>query len=47
MSVTAVLAVVALFEFGAITALGVLLIVSRSQLKGARTELERKPQKHP
>jgi class 3 adenylate cyclase len=41
MSVTAVLAVVALIEFGGMTALGVLLIVSRSRLKGARTELER------
>ena len=41
MSVTAVLAVVALVEFGGITALGVLLIVSRSRLKGARSELER------
>jgi adenylate cyclase len=41
MSVTAVLAVVALVEFGGMTALGVLLIVSRSQVKGVRTELER------
>ncbi len=41
MSVTVLLAVVGFVEFGGITALGILLIVSRSQLKGARTELER------
>src|SRR5271155_2339089 len=41
MSVTAVLAVVALVELGGITALGVLVVVSRSRLKGARSELER------
>src|SRR5271170_7869404 len=41
MSATVLLTVVALVEFGGITALGVLLIVSRSQVKGARTELER------
>jgi adenylate cyclase len=41
MSLTVPLAVVAFVELGGIIALAVLLIVSRSQLKGARTELER------
>jgi adenylate cyclase len=41
MSVTMLLAAVAIVEFGGITTLGVLLIASRSQLKGVRTELER------
>jgi adenylate cyclase len=41
MSVTVLLAVVGSVEFGALIALGVLLTVSRSQLKGARTQLER------
>src|SRR3984957_3529059 len=41
MSATVLLTVVAAVEVGSITALGVLLIVSRSQVKGARTELER------
>jgi len=40
-SVTVLLAVVAIVELGGIIALAVVLIVSRSQLKGARTELER------
>lgn len=35
MSATVLLTVVALVEFGGITALGVLLIVSRSQVKGS------------
>ncbi|MGB9226262.1 adenylate/guanylate cyclase domain-containing protein [Mycobacterium sp.] len=38
---TALLASAALAEFGGIIALSVLLIVSRRQLKGARTKLER------
>ncbi len=42
MSATVLLTVVALVEFGGIITLGVLLIVSRSQLKGVRTELERR-----
>ena len=37
MSVTVPLTVVAIVEFGGITALGVVLIMSRSQLKGARS----------
>jgi adenylate cyclase len=41
MSATELLALVAFVEFGGIIALGVVLIVSRSQLKGVRTELER------
>jgi len=41
MSLTVLLAVGAFVEFGGIIALGVVLIVSRSQLKGVRTELER------
>jgi hypothetical protein len=40
MSATELLALVAFVEFGGIIALGVALIVSRSQLKGVRTELE-------
>jgi adenylate cyclase len=42
MSVTMLLAVLAFVEFGGLIALGILLSVSRSQLKGARTELERR-----
>ena len=41
MNVTVLLSVAASVEFGGIIALAVLLIVSRSQLKGVRTELER------
>lgn len=41
MSVTVLLAVLAVVEFGGLIALGVLLIVSRGHLKGARTALER------
>jgi class 3 adenylate cyclase len=41
MNATVLLAAGALVEFGGIIALGVLLTVSRSQLKGVRTELER------
>jgi adenylate cyclase len=41
MTVTVLLTAGALAELGGIIALGVLLIVSRRQLKGARTELER------
>ena len=41
MSATELPALVAFVEFGGIIALGVVLIVSRSQLKGVRTELER------
>src|ERR1700737_3120957 len=41
MSMTGLLAVAAVVELGGIIALGVLLIVSRRQLKGARTALER------
>ena len=41
MNVTVLLAVAAVVELGGIIALGVLLIVSRRQLNGARTELER------
>jgi adenylate cyclase len=41
MNATVVLAVGAFVEFGGIIALGVLLTVSRSQLKRVRTELER------
>jgi adenylate cyclase len=40
MSATELLALVAFVEFGGMIALGVVLIVSRSQLKGVRTELE-------
>ena len=41
MTATELLALVAFVEFGGIIALGVVLIVSRSQLNGVRTELER------
>ena len=41
MTVTALLIAVALAELAGIIALGVLLIVSRRQLKGTRAELER------
>lgn len=41
MSMTVLIAVVAVIELGGIIALGVLLIVSRRQLKGARVALER------
>ncbi|MDT5118799.1 MAG: adenylate cyclase, partial [Mycobacterium sp.] len=41
MSVTVLLAALALVELAGLIALGVLLIVSRRQLKGARTALER------
>ena len=41
MSATELPALVAFVEFGGIIALEVVLIVSRSQLKGVRTELER------
>ena len=37
MSVTGLLAAVGFVEFGGMIALGILLIVSRSQLKGVRT----------
>jgi adenylate cyclase len=41
MTITVLLSLVALVELGGIIALGVLLIVSRRQLKGARAALER------
>jgi len=41
MSATVLVSLVAAVELGGLIALGTLLIVSRSQVKGARTELER------
>ena len=41
MTMTVVIALIAVVELGGLIALGVLLIVSRRQLKGARTALER------
>jgi adenylate cyclase len=41
MSATVLVSLVAVVELGGLIALGTLLIVSRSQVKGARTELER------
>ncbi|SPM33626.1 cyclase [Mycobacterium rhizamassiliense] len=41
MNITVFLSVLALAEFGGIIALGVVLILSRRQLRGARAELER------